>query len=160
VSKPYQRHGAFVASSTASCRASSLRNEFTESRCPDSCRAAILDFLSCRRGVRMRMALNALERVIAVVIGCGFLFALALNFSNVVGRYVFHAPIFWAEEAMIYTFVWCVFLGAVFVALRGKIRSGRIRAVRQNQRIIGHDARDPPGAWNDHRQSVQVAAPA
>jgi TRAP-type C4-dicarboxylate transport system permease small subunit len=67
----------------------------------------------------MRIALNALERLIAVVIGCAFLFALALNFSNVVGRYVFHAPIFWAEEAMIYTFVWCVFLGAALVALRG-----------------------------------------
>lgn len=67
----------------------------------------------------MRLALNALERLIAVVIGCGFLFALALNFSNVVGRYVFLAPIYWAEEAMIFTFVWCVFLGAALVALRG-----------------------------------------
>src|SRR5262249_21096431 len=41
-----------------------------------------------------------------------------------------------------------------------KIRSGWIRAVRQNQRIIGHDACDPAGAWDDRRQSVQVAAPA
>ena len=67
----------------------------------------------------MRVVLNILEHLMATVIGCGFLFALALNFSNVVGRYVFHAPIYWAEEAMIFTFVWCVFLGAALVALRG-----------------------------------------
>jgi TRAP-type C4-dicarboxylate transport system permease small subunit len=67
----------------------------------------------------MRSALNALERLIALVIGCVFLFALALNFANVVGRYAFRTPIFWAEEAMIFAFVWCVFLGAGLVALRG-----------------------------------------
>jgi C4-dicarboxylate transporter DctQ subunit len=52
------------------------------------------------------------------LIGCGFLFALALNFANVVLRYAFGASIYWAEEVMIFTFVWCVFLGAAIVALR------------------------------------------
>jgi hypothetical protein len=41
-----------------------------------------------------------------------------------------------------------------------KIPSNRIRAVRQNQRIIRNDACDPPFAWNVCRRSVQVAAPA
>ena len=41
-----------------------------------------------------------------------------------------------------------------------KIRSGRIRAVRQNQRIIAFDACDRPLACSVCRQSVQVAAPA
>jgi ATP diphosphatase len=41
-----------------------------------------------------------------------------------------------------------------------KIRSGRIRTVRQNQRIIAFDACDPPLACRIYRQSVQVAAPA
>jgi hypothetical protein len=41
-----------------------------------------------------------------------------------------------------------------------KIRSGRIRAVRQNQRIIRCDACDRPPTWNVCRQPVQVAAPA
>jgi TRAP-type C4-dicarboxylate transport system permease small subunit len=67
---------------------------------------------------RMRVALNALQATIAAIIGAGFLFALALNFANVVLRYAFHAPIYWAEEVMIFTFVWCVFLGAALVALR------------------------------------------
>ena len=66
----------------------------------------------------MRVVLNILESLLATMISCGFLFALALNFAIVVGRYVFHAPIYWAEEAMIFTFAWCVFLGAALVALR------------------------------------------
>ena len=41
-----------------------------------------------------------------------------------------------------------------------KIASGRIRAMRQNQRIIRGDACDPPSAWDVCRQPVQVAAPA
>ena len=39
------------------------------------------------------------------------------------------------------------------------IRSGRIRAVRQNKRIIAFDACDRPLACNVCRQSIQVAAP-
>lgn len=66
-----------------------------------------------------RAALNVLLAALSALIGCGFLLALALNFANVVLRYAFHAPIYWAEEVMIFTFVWCVFLGAAVVALRG-----------------------------------------
>jgi TRAP-type C4-dicarboxylate transport system permease small subunit len=62
-------------------------------------------------------ALDLVQRAIRVVIGAGFLFALGLNFANVVMRYIFHAPIYWAEEVMIFTFVWCVFLGAAVVTL-------------------------------------------
>jgi C4-dicarboxylate transporter DctQ subunit len=69
--------------------------------------------------MRARAILNVLQKTLSAAIGCGFLFALALNFANVVLRYVFYAPIYWAEEVMIFTFVWCVFLGAAVVALRG-----------------------------------------
>ena len=41
-----------------------------------------------------------------------------------------------------------------------KIGSGRIRTVRQNQRIIAFDGRDPPLACSVYRQLVQVAAAA
>jgi hypothetical protein len=41
-----------------------------------------------------------------------------------------------------------------------KIPSARIRAMRQNQRIILRDACIPSAAWNVCRQPVQVAAPA
>jgi hypothetical protein len=41
-----------------------------------------------------------------------------------------------------------------------KIPSARIRAMRQNQRIMRRDACDPPAAWDVCRQPVQVAASA
>jgi TRAP-type C4-dicarboxylate transport system permease small subunit len=68
----------------------------------------------------MQPALAWAERILRALIGGGFLFALALNFANVVMRYAFHAPIYWAEEAMIFTFIWCVFLGGAVVTLSGE----------------------------------------
>src|SRR6266536_2789125 len=41
-----------------------------------------------------------------------------------------------------------------------KIRSGRIRAVRENQTIIQCDGCNHLPAWNIYRRSAQVAAPA
>jgi hypothetical protein len=41
-----------------------------------------------------------------------------------------------------------------------KIASGRIRAMKQNQRILRGDACDPPSAWDVCHQPVQVTAPA
>ncbi len=49
--------------------------------------------------------------IIAVVILAGIL----INGGNVIGRYVYLAPIIWAEEIMIYGMVWTVFIGAVLV---------------------------------------------
>jgi TRAP-type C4-dicarboxylate transport system permease small subunit len=66
-----------------------------------------------------RRVLHVVQVVLGAMMGCGFLFALGLNFLNVILRYTFHAPIYWAEEVMIFTFVWCVFLGAAVVALGG-----------------------------------------
>ncbi|MDC0738064.1 TRAP transporter small permease [Cognatishimia sp. SS12] len=34
---------------------------------------------------------------------------IGINFANVIGRYVFSSPIFWAEEAMIFLVLWSVF---------------------------------------------------
>ena len=48
------------------------------------------------------------------------LFSIALNFANVIGRYVFLSPIIWAEEIMIYIMVWCVFIGAILVSWDGR----------------------------------------
>lgn len=64
--------------------------------------------------------LEVTTAVLRAAVGGGFLFALALNFANVVLRYGFSAPIFWAEEAMIFVFAWCVFLSAALVALIGE----------------------------------------
>jgi TRAP-type C4-dicarboxylate transport system permease small subunit len=49
-------------------------------------------------------------------------FAGCLLFVNVIGRYVFHAPISWAEEVSLYLIVWMVFIGAsVAIRTRGHI---------------------------------------
>lgn len=52
--------------------------------------------------------------------GALFLAAIALNFANIVGRYVFFTPVFWAEEIIAYGFVWCVLLGAALVCREGE----------------------------------------
>lgn len=45
---------------------------------------------------------------------------IAINFANVVGRYVFSAPIIWAEEILVYLMIWCVFIGAILVTWEGR----------------------------------------
>lgn len=62
---------------------------------------------------------SAIERIIGrtmrasdIVIGCLILVGILLNFANVIGRYVFGSAISWAEEALIFISIWCVFLGA------------------------------------------------
>lgn len=39
-----------------------------------------------------------------------FASALLINFANVVGRYAFHSPIYWAEEVTIILIIWSVCL--------------------------------------------------
>ncbi|MFN0301667.1 MAG: TRAP transporter small permease [Burkholderiales bacterium] len=55
-----------------------------------------------------------------VLLGVLILAGIAINFANVVGRYVFFAPIVWAEEVLAYIMVWCVFIGAVPVMWEGR----------------------------------------
>jgi TRAP-type C4-dicarboxylate transport system permease small subunit len=49
--------------------------------------------------------------------GC-LLAACTINFTNIVGRYFFHAPIIWAEEIMQFLMIAGVFLGAPMVTLK------------------------------------------
>ena len=56
----------------------------------------------------------AVERILALA----FIFAVCLNFANVVGRYVFGYSISGADEIQIYIMVWMAFLGAAVVAWR------------------------------------------
>lgn len=56
----------------------------------------------------------------ASFIGAALAFTSALLFANVVLRYVFLAPINWAEELTLYLMVWIVFVGgSVAVRTRG-----------------------------------------
>lgn len=41
---------------------------------------------------------------------------VAINFANVIARYLFRFAFYWAEEAMIYAAIWSIFLAAIAVA--------------------------------------------
>ena len=63
-----------------------------------------------------RILATGFDRFLAVpkaVAASLILFGIVLNFANVIGRYVFAAPIAWAEEVMIFGMIWIIFLGAV-----------------------------------------------
>ena len=45
--------------------------------------------------------------------------SVALNFANVIGRYLLDAPISWAEEVMIFLMIGLVLFGAVAVTAQG-----------------------------------------
>jgi C4-dicarboxylate transporter DctQ subunit len=55
-----------------------------------------------------------------LITGTLFLVAIAINVANVVGRYVFAQPIFWAEEVLVFIIVWAIFLAAGTIAYRGE----------------------------------------
>jgi TRAP-type transport system small permease protein len=57
-------------------------------------------------------------RAIALTLALAFVFAVGLNFSNVVGRYVFGRSILWGDEVQIFIMVAITFLGAVVVTWR------------------------------------------
>ena len=63
---------------------------------------------------------RALVAVIGALSGVLLVASVALNFANVIGRYFFNASIPWAEEAMLFLMVGCVFLGNGVVAWSGR----------------------------------------
>jgi TRAP-type C4-dicarboxylate transport system permease small subunit len=63
---------------------------------------------------------HALLAVLRVLAGVLLVMSVALNFANVIGRYFFNASIYWAEEAMLFLMVGCVFLGNGVVAWSGR----------------------------------------
>jgi TRAP-type C4-dicarboxylate transport system permease small subunit len=57
----------------------------------------------------LRLLLRDIPRV---AIGLILLAAVAINFANIVGRYVFLAPLPWAEEVLSFLVIWGVAFGA------------------------------------------------
>jgi len=57
----------------------------------------------------LRLVLRDIPRM---AIGLILLAAIAINFANIVGRYVFLAPLPWAEEVLSFLVIWGVALGA------------------------------------------------
>jgi TRAP-type C4-dicarboxylate transport system permease small subunit len=58
-------------------------------------------------------------RIPYLLSGALFLIAVLLNIVNVIGRYVFGMPVFWAEEALTFTVIWIVFLVVGTITYRG-----------------------------------------
>jgi TRAP-type C4-dicarboxylate transport system permease small subunit len=54
-----------------------------------------------------------------VLTGTLFLVGAGINIVNVIGRYMFSTPIFWAEEVLTFIVIWAVFLIAGSITYRG-----------------------------------------
>jgi TRAP-type C4-dicarboxylate transport system permease small subunit len=53
-----------------------------------------------------------LRDVPRAAIGLILILIVIINFANIVGRYLFHAPLAWAEEVLSFMVIWAVCLGA------------------------------------------------
>jgi len=53
------------------------------------------------------------------ILGTLMLLGIAINFANVVGRYVFGHAFFWAEETMVFITIWGVFVGLAAITYNG-----------------------------------------
>jgi len=67
--------------------------------------------------IRIIGALTAMLRAAA---GAMLVASVGINFVNIIGRYVFSVSITWAEEAMLFLMIGCVFLGAGPVGYLGR----------------------------------------
>jgi TRAP-type C4-dicarboxylate transport system permease small subunit len=63
---------------------------------------------------------NALMAALRIAAGVMLVASVGINFANIVGRYVFSVSIPWAEEAMLFLMIGCVFLGAAPVGWLGR----------------------------------------
>jgi TRAP-type C4-dicarboxylate transport system permease small subunit len=63
---------------------------------------------------------DALMAALRIAAGVMLVASVGINFANIVGRYVFSVSIPWAEEAMLFLMIGCVFLGAAPVGWLGR----------------------------------------
>jgi TRAP-type C4-dicarboxylate transport system permease small subunit len=65
-------------------------------------------------------ALDRLARAIEIVLALAFIVAVVLNFSNVVGRYLFGRSLLGSDEIQVFIMVAMTFLGAAVVTRRNE----------------------------------------
>jgi TRAP-type C4-dicarboxylate transport system permease small subunit len=70
--------------------------------------------------MRFATLISGLVAAIRGLTACLLLIAVALNFANIIGRYLLSAPIAWAEEVMLFLLVAVVFLGSSVVSWEGR----------------------------------------
>lgn len=63
---------------------------------------------------------NAIERWTVYLLGALMIAMVALNVANAIGRYAFGHSLGGADEIMVFSMVWLVFLGMPLIACRGE----------------------------------------
>jgi TRAP-type C4-dicarboxylate transport system permease small subunit len=68
----------------------------------------------------LRRGANALLAVLRLAAGAMLVASVGINFANIIGRYLLSVSLSWAEEAMLFLMIGCVFLGAAPVGWMGR----------------------------------------
>jgi C4-dicarboxylate transporter, DctQ subunit len=68
----------------------------------------------------LRRTADALDAVLRIAAGVMLIASVAINFANIIGRYFLSVSLSWAEEAMLFLMIGCVFLGAGPVGWMGR----------------------------------------
>ena len=63
---------------------------------------------------------KALIATLRLAAGAMLAASVAINFANIIGRYFLSVSLSWAEEAMLFLMIGCVFLGAGPVGWAGR----------------------------------------
>jgi TRAP-type C4-dicarboxylate transport system permease small subunit len=71
------------------------------------------------KNILLRSA-NVLMAVLRAAAGATLVGSVGINFANIIGRYCFSVSLSWAEEAMLFLMIGCVFLGAGPVGWMGR----------------------------------------
>jgi len=71
-----------------------------------------------RRG--LQRAAKVLIAALKITAGAMLIASVGINFANIIGRYFFSVSLSWAEEAMLFLMIGCVFLGAGPVGWMGR----------------------------------------
>src|SRR5262245_43781954 len=67
----------------------------------------------------MSLARSLFVRVPYLIAGALLLPDIAINMANVIGRYVFAPPVFWAEEILSFMIIWSVCVAAGAISYQG-----------------------------------------
>jgi TRAP-type C4-dicarboxylate transport system permease small subunit len=68
----------------------------------------------------LQRAANVLMTALRITAGVMLIASVGVNFANIIGRYFLSVSLSWAEEAMLFLMIGCVFLGAGPVAWTGR----------------------------------------
>ena len=82
----------------------------------------------------MPLARLVFVRIPYLLAGAILLAAIAINMANVIGRYVFAAPVFWAEEALSFMIIWGVYIAAGSISYLGNHLTMDLVAARMTSR--------------------------